>query len=274
MINDHTLDAFRAILGTRLVTSRSDRDLHGRSESHFAPMPPDAIAYVESEQEVQSLLRLCNDAGVPVIAWGTGTSLEAHTAAPKGGLTVDFSRMTNILSLNAEDMSVTVEPGITRQELNTALRDTGLFFPVDPGANASLGGMTATRASGTTTVRYGTMKDNVMALRAVLADGTSIDTGSRAKKSSAGYDLTSLLVGSEGTLGIVTQITLRLYPIPEAISAGIVAFDTIEQAVDAVTHTIQMALPMARLEFLDAASVAAFNAYADADMPETPHLLF
>ena len=274
MINDHTLDAFRAILGARLVTSRSDRDLHGRSESHFAPMPPDAIAYVESEQEVQSLLKLCNDAGVPVIAWGTGTSLEAHTAAPKGGLCVDFSRMNNILSINAEDMCVTVEPGITRQDLNIALRDTGLFFPVDPGANASLGGMTATRASGTTTVRYGTMKDNVMALRAVLADGTSIETGSRAKKSSAGYDLTSLLVGSEGTLGIVTQITLRLYPIPEAISAGIVAFETIEQAVDAVTHTIQMALPMARLEFLDAGSVAAFNAYADADMPETPHLLF
>lgn len=274
MINHQTLASLTGILGSRLVTSASDLALHGRSESHFPPMPPDAIAYVHSTQEVQDILCLCNQTKTPVIGWGTGTSLEGHTAAPQGGLCVDFSQMDQIITISPEDMLVTVQPGITREALNMALRDTGLFFPVDPGANASLGGMCATRASGTTAVRYGTMKDNVAALQVVLADGTIITTGSKAKKSSAGYDLTSLMIGSEGTLGLITELTLRLHPIPEATSAGIVAFDTLHQAVDAVTQTIQMALPMARLEFLDAASVAAFNAYAGTDMPVMPHLLF
>lgn len=274
MINRSTLDALHSLLGSRLVTSSSDRELHGRSESHFSTMPPDAVAYVANETEVQHILRICNNAKVPVIPWGTGSSLEGHTSAIHGGLTIDFSKMDQIIDLSPDDMLVTVQPGITREALNIALRDSGLFFPVDPGANASIGGMAATRASGTTTVRYGTMKDNVAALKVVLADGTLISTGSRAKKSSAGYDLTSLMIGSEGTLGVITELTLKLYPIPEAISAGIVAFDTLNQAVDAVTQTIQLALPMARLEFLDEASVAAFNAYAGTEMPIMPHLLF
>ena len=269
-----TLEALSQLLPGRLSTSKSDRDLHGRSESYFDPMPPDAVAYVETTREVQNLLEICSQFECPVIGWGTGTSLEGHTSAPRGGISVDFSRMNKILQLNAEDMDVLVQPGLTREALNIELRASGLFFPVDPGANASLGGMAATRASGTTTVRYGGMRENVKALEVVLADGQVIQTGNRARKSSAGYDLTSLLVGSEGTLGLITKLTLQLHPQPEAISAGIVAFDSMEQAVNAVIATIQMGLPMARIEFVDGATAQAFNDYAGADMRIQPHLLF
>ncbi len=269
-----TLEALSQLLPGRLSTSKSDRDLHGRSESYFDPMPPDAVAYVETTREVQNLLEICSHFECPVIGWGTGTSLEGHTSAPRGGISVDFSRMNKILQLNAEDMDVLVQPGLTREALNIELRASGLFFPVDPGANASLGGMAATRASGTTTVRYGDMRENVKALEVVLADGQVIQTGNRARKSSAGYDLTSLLVGSEGTLGLITKLTLQLHPQPEAISAGIVAFDSMEQAVNAVIATIQMGLPMARIEFVDGATAQAFNDYAGADMRIQPHLLF
>ena len=269
-----TLEALSQLLPGRLSTSKSDRDLHGRSESYFDLMPPDAVAYVETTREVQNLLEICSQFECPVIGWGTGTSLEGHTSAPRGGISVDFSRMNKILQLNAEDMDVLVQPGLTREALNIELRASGLFFPVDPGANASLGGMAATRASGTTTVRYGGMRENVKALEVVLADGQVIQTGNRARKSSAGYDLTSLLVGSEGTLGLITKLTLQLHPQPEAISAGIVAFDSMEQAVNAVIATIQMGLPMARIEFVDGATAQAFNDYASADMHIQPHLLF
>ena len=269
-----TLEALSQLLPGRLSTSKSDRDLHGRSESYFDLMPPDAVAYVETTREVQNLLEICSQFECPVIGWGTGTSLEGHTSAPRGGISVDFSRMNKILQLNAEDMDVLVQPGLTREALNIELRASGLFFPVDPGANASLGGMAATRASGTTTVRYGGMLENVKALEVVLADGQVIQTGNRARKSSAGYDLTSLLVGSEGTLGLITKLTLQLHPQPEAISAGIVAFDSMEQAVNAVIATIQMGLPMARIEFVDGTTAQAFNDYAGADMRIQPHLLF
>lgn len=269
-----TLEALSQLLPGRLSTSKSDRNLHGRSESYFDLMPPDAVAYVETTQEVQNLLKICSQFECPVIGWGTGTSLEGHTSAPRGGISVDFSRMNKILQLNAEDMDVLVQPGLTREALNIELRASGLFFPVDPGANASLGGMAATRASGTTTVRYGGMRENVKALEVVLADGQVIQTGNRARKSSAGYDLTSLLVGSEGTLGLITKLTLQLHPQPEAISAGIVAFDSMQQAVNAVIATIQMGLPMARIEFVDGATAQAFNDYAGAGMRIQPHLLF
>jgi D-lactate dehydrogenase (cytochrome) len=261
------------LLGDRLSRSKSDRDLHGASESHFPPIPPDAIAYPADTAEVAQIMRICAGHGCPVIGWGTGTSLEGHALAVRGGVTVDFSRMNKVLEVAAEDMIAVVQPGLTREALNEELRATGLFFPVDPGANASLGGMAATRASGTTAVRYGTMRSNVLGLEVVLADGRVIRTGSRAPKSSAGYDLTGLLVGSEGTLGLITELTLRLHGQPEAVSAAICAFPDMGSAVEAVITTIQSGIPMARIEFVDAASARAFNAYADAGMAETPHLL-
>ncbi|WP_238365825.1 FAD-binding oxidoreductase [Mesobacterium pallidum] len=267
------LGALQSLLGDGLTLSKSERDLHGGSESYFPDTPPDAVAFPRNTDEVAALLRICNEQDCPVIGWGAGSSLEGHALALRGGVVVDFRHMNKVLEIRPEDMSVTVQPGLTREELNIALRDTGLFFPVDPGANASLGGMAATRASGTTTVRYGTMRDNVMALEAVLADGRVIRTGSRARKSAAGYDLTGLMVGSEGTLGLITELTLRLQGQPEAISAAVCAFDDIAGAVAAVIDTIQMGLPMARIEFLDAASVRAVNAYAGMTLPETPHLL-
>ena len=274
MTNASALNALEQLLQKRLSRSASDRDLHGRSESHFPPMPPDAVAYVESTEEVQQVMRICAKHDCPVIGWGTGTSLEGHTSAPRGGVTVDFSRMSQVLQINPDDMDALVQPGLTREALDLELRHSGLFFSVDPGANASIGGMAATRASGTTTLRYGTMRDNVIGLQVVLADGRVIRTGTRARKTAAGYDLTALFVGSEGTLGLITEIGLRLHPRPEAISAGIVAFERMDQAVRAVVDTIQLSLPMARLEFVDAATAAAFNLYASAEMAEKPHLLF
>ncbi len=267
------ISELQSLLGERLTVSKSDRDIHGRSEVYYAPMPPDAVAYPETTEEVSALVKICAKHDCPVIPWGTGTSLEGHALAIKGGVTVDFARMAQVVEVNAEDMDVRVQPGITRMALNEELRATGLFFPVDPGANASIGGMAATRASGTTTVRYGTMADNVMGLEVVLAGGRIIRTGSRARKTSAGYDLTHLFVGSEGTLGLITELTLKLQGQPEAISAGICAFPDMDSAVACVMETIQMGLPMARIEFVDAATTQAFNAYSGRDMPVQPHLL-
>jgi D-lactate dehydrogenase (cytochrome) len=267
------IDALVTVLGDRLSLSKSDLVAHGQSETHFDPTPPDAVAYPRNTAEVSQIVTLCAQHHCPVVGYGAGTSLEGHTLATQGGITIDFRDMSQVLEVHSADMTVRVQPGITREALNEDLRATGLFFPVDPGANASLGGMAATRASGTTAVRYGTMRDNVMALEVVLADGRIIRTGSSARKSSAGYDLTALMVGSEGTLGLITELTLKLQGQPEAIAAATCAFDTIEAAVQAVTATIAMGIPMARIEFLDAASVAAVNAYSKADFPVTPHLM-
>ena len=261
------------LLGQGLTCSKSDLDIHGRSESYFDTIPPDAVAYPTSTAEVSEIVRICAKHNCPVIGFGTGTSLEGQTAAISGGVSVDFSKMTAVLEVAPEDMTVRVQPGCTREDLNTHLRDTGLFFPVDPGANASLGGMAATRASGTTAVRYGTMRANVMALEVVMADGRIIRTGTAAPKTSAGYDLTGLIVGSEGTLGLMTELTLRLQGQSEAVSAAVCAFRDMAAAVKTVTETIQIGLPIARIEFLDSASVECINAYADMDMPITPHLM-
>ncbi|BAQ70060.1 D-lactate dehydrogenase [cytochrome] 1 [Rhodovulum sulfidophilum] len=273
MSKPDALTALGEMLGDRLSRSKSDLDLHGRNETYFPFLPPDAVAYPETTDEVAQIVRICAAHGVPLTGWGRGTSLEGHALALQGGVTIDFSRMNRVLKVNSEDMDVVVQPGLTREDLNRELRATGLFFPVDPGANASLGGMASTRASGTTAVRYGTMRDNVLALEVVLPDGRVIRTGTRARKSSAGYDLTGLFVGSEGTLGLITELTLRLHGQPEAISAAVCAFDEIGAAVDTVIQTIQLGIPMARIEFVDAATAAAFNAYASADMPEKPHLM-
>ena len=265
--------ALQPVLGDALSLSKSDLDLHGQSETHFAPVPPDAVAYPASTDQVAQIVTICAAHDCPIIPFGTGTSLEGHTLAVRGGITLDMSRMNRVLEVNTADMDARIQPGLTREDLNTELRATGLFFPVDPGANASLGGMAATRASGTTAVRYGTMKDNVIGLEVVLADGRIIRTGSRARKSSAGYDLTSLFVGSEGTLGVITELTLRLHGQPQATAAAMCAFPDVASAVDAVITTIQMGVPMARIELVDTASVAAVNAYAEADFPLQPHLM-
>ncbi|TRW97687.1 FAD-binding protein [Paracoccus sp. M683] len=272
-IPESLLSELSSLLDQRLSLGQADRDHHGASESYHQAPPPDAVAWPETTAEVSAILRLCNAHRVPVIGWGTGTSLEGHALAVQGGLTLDMSRMNKVLEVRAGDMQATIQPGLTREELNTELRATGLFFPVDPGANASLGGMAATRASGTTAVRYGTMRDNVLALEVVLADGRIIRTGTRAAKSSAGYDLTALIVGSEGTLGIITELTLRLHGQPEKIAAAICAFPTLDGAVECVTATIQSGIPMARIEFIDEVSVRAFNGYAGRNMTEKPHLM-
>ncbi len=273
MTIETAIHALQSLLGDRITRSKSDRDLHGQSESHFSLTPPDAVAYPETTEEVAALVRICAEHGCPVIGWGAGTSLEGHGLAIRGGISVDFSRMNRVLEVSPEDMDARVQPGVTREALNTELRATGLFFPVDPGANASLGGMAATRASGTTAVRYGTMRDNVLGLEVVLADGRIIRTGTRARKSSAGYDLTALFVGSEGTLGLITELTLRLRGQPQATSAAVCAFETMEGAVAAVIETIQSGVPMARIEFVDAATALAVNGYSGADFPALPHLL-
>jgi len=267
------LAGLAALLGERLNRSPSDRDLHGRSEGHFQDMPPDAVAYPQTTAEVAEIVRLCAASGLPLIGWGAGTSLEGHALAPRGGVTVDFSRMARVLEVVPEDMLVVVQPGVTREALNTELRATGLFFPIDPGANASLGGMASTRASGTTAVRYGTMRGNVLGLEVVLADGRVIRTGTRAPKSSTGYDLTALFVGSEGTLGLITELTLKLQGQPEAVRAAVCAFDSMPGAVDTVIATIQSGIPMARIEFVDAAAAASFNRSAGTGWPDAPHLM-
>ncbi|MEM6896721.1 MAG: FAD-linked oxidase C-terminal domain-containing protein [Pseudomonadota bacterium] len=272
MTIDTAITALEHLLRDRLSRSKSDLALHGASETHFATMPPDAVIYPANTDETAQAVRICRDHGCPVIGFGAGTSLEGHVAALRGGVAVDFSRMNSVLAVNAADMDVVVQPGLTREELNTELRATGLFFPVDPGANASLGGMASTRASGTTAVRYGTMRDNVIALEAVTAEGEVIRTGTRARKSASGYDLTGLFVGSEGTLGLITELTLRLQGIPEATAAAVCAFEDTNAAVETVIATIQSGIPMARIEYLDAASIAAVNAYSDRQDPVQPHL--
>ncbi|TYB82905.1 FAD-binding oxidoreductase [Maritimibacter fusiformis] len=272
MTIETALAGLSALLGDRLSRSKSDLAAHGRSEAHFAPAPPDAVAYPETTQEVASIAAICNENACPLIAYGAGTALEGHTSAIQGGVSLDFRHMDRVIRVSPGDMLAVVGPGLTREALNRELRATGLFFPVDPGANASLGGMAATRASGTTAVRYGTMRDNVLALEVVLADGRIVRTGTDARKSAAGYDLTALMLGSEGTLGIITELTLKLQGQPEAITAGTCAFDSIAAAVGAVTAVIQAGVPMARIEFLDEASIAAVNAHAGTDLPETPHL--
>jgi D-lactate dehydrogenase (cytochrome) len=272
MANERAVARLAALFGERLSTQGAILDHHGQNESYYPVTPPDAVAFPENTAEVSAAVRICAEERCPVIAWGTGTSLEGHAVAFHGGVTFDFLRMDRVLAVNAEDMDAVVQPGVTREALNAELRATGLFFPIDPGANASLGGMAATRASGTTAVRYGTMRENVLALEVVLADGRIIRTGTRARKSSAGYDLTRLFVGSEGTLGLITELTLRLHGQPEAVSAAICAFPDIGAAVRAVQATIQMGIPMARIEFVDEVSIRGFNLHAGTAMPERPHL--
>ena len=258
--------------GNRCVTSLGVRQQHANTLTWTENQPPDAVVYPQTGEEIADVVRLCARYKAPVIAFGAGTSFEGHVNAPFGGICIDTSLMKRIIKVYAEDLSVVVEPGVTRKELNEHLRDTGMFFPVDPGADASIGGMAATRASGTNAVRYGTMKDNVLALKAVLANGEIITTSRRAKKSSAGYDLTRLLVGSEGTLGISTEITLRLYGIPQAISAAVCPFPSVKSACDAAILAIQMGIPVARIEFLDALGMKATNLHAKLGLPEVPTL--
>jgi len=264
----------RSLFGERLSTSQAMREHHGRDESSYDPMLPDAVVFAHSTEEVAAAVALCNTHRVPVIAFGTGTSLEGHILALAGGISIDLSQMNKLVALHPEDLTVTVQPGVTRKQLNVGIKDTGLFFPIDPGADASIGGMAATRASGTNAVRYGTMRENVLGLTVVTAEGKIIKTGTRAKKSSAGYDLTRLYVGSEGTLGIITEVTLKIYPQPEAISAAVCSFEDIASAVNAVIQTIQMGVPIARVEFVDENGVKAINKHDKLTLPEKPLLLF
>ncbi len=258
--------------GDRFSRGADIRHQHANTVSWLGNEPPDAVVFAESTEEVAELVRICAEARVPVIPFGTGTGLEGHVNAPQGGVSVDLSRMNRVLEVRPEDLDCTVEAGVTRRQLNEYLRDQGLFFPIDPGADASLGGMAATRASGTNAVRYGTMRENVVNLTAVMADGTIIHTARRARKSSAGYDLTRLLIGSEGTLGIITEVTLKLAGIPEAISAGVCAFPTVADACNATILTIQSGIPIARIELLDALMIRGTNLFAGLGLPEVPHL--
>ena len=268
------MQALQARFGSQCATAQIVREQHGRDESAYAAMPPpDAVVFAESTQDVSDALQLAHQHAVPVIAFGAGSSLEGHLLAVQGGISLDVSRMNQVLSVNADDLTVTVQAGVTRKQLNEAVKSTGLFFPIDPGADATLGGMCATRASGTNAVRYGTMRENVLALQVVMADGSVVRTGSRAKKSSAGYDLTRLMVGSEGTLGIITEVTVKLYPLPEAVSAAICSFPSIEAAVRTVIQTIQLGVPIARVELIDANSVRMVNRYAKLGLREEPLLL-
>jgi len=266
------LPILQQMFGGRLVRTQAVRHQHGATTTWLETQPPDAVAFVESSQEVVEIVRVCATHKVPLIPFGVGTSLEGHVNAPGGGISVDFSRMKRVLAVHAEDLDCVVEPGITRKQLNQYLRDQGLFFPIDPGADATLGGMAATRASGTNAVRYGTMRDNVISISAVMPDGAIIKTGNRARKSAAGYDLARLLIGSEGTLGVITDLTLRLHGIPEAIAGGVCGFPTVEDACNATILTIQTGLPVARIELADALMIRACNAYSNLDLHEGPTL--
>ena len=267
------LDTLKARFGERCSTATAVRDQHGRGESVYDAAPPDAVVFCEHNDEVTFVVTLAAQHAVPVIAFGIGSSLEGHLLAVQGGVSIDLSRMNRVLRVNAEDLTVTVQAGVTREQLNREIKDTGLFFPIDPGANATLGGMAATRASGTNAVRYGTMKDNVLALTVVTAQGELMRTGTRAKKSSAGYDLTRLFVGSEGTLGVMTEVTLKLYPLPEAVSAAVCFFPDIGSAVQTTIAVIQMGVPIARCELLDANAIRAVNRHSHLTLREAPMLL-
>jgi len=264
--------ALAARFGNRLVTSQAVREQHGNTTTWIPNEPPDAVVFAQTTQDVQDIVRLCAAHRVPVIPFGTGTSLEGQVNAPRGGISIDFRDMNRVLAVHAEDLDCVIEPGITRKQLNEHLRDQGLFFPLDPGADASLGGMAATRCSGTNAVRYGTMKDNVLALKVVLPNGELMSTASRAKKTSAGYDLTRLIVGAEGTLGVITELTLKLSGIPEAISGGVCPFPSVEAACNAAIATIQSGIPVARIELLDELQVKATNLYSKLTLPEVPVL--
>lgn len=267
-------EALRARFGDRFSVANAVRDHHGNDESPYPSMLPDGVVFAQSREDVVAVVNLCNQHGVPLIAYGAGSSLEGHILAIEGGISLDMTQMNKIVVLHAEDQTVTVQAGLTRKQLNEQIRDSGLFFPIDPGADASLGGMSATRASGTNAVRYGTMRENVVSLTVVTAQGKVIRTSRRARKSSAGYDLTRLFVGSEGTLGIITEVTVKLYPQPEAVSAAVCNFPTVHEAVQCVIQTIQLGVPVARVELMDANAVMAGNRYAKLTLRETPLLLF
>ena len=267
-------EALAARFGSRFSVAAAVRLHHGKDESSHVPMPPDAVVFAESTAEVAEIVGLCHRHRIPVIAFGTGTSLEGHLLAVHGGVCIDLSAMNRIVAVRQEDLDATVQCGVTRKALNAALNGTGLFFPIDPGADASLGGMAATRASGTNAVRYGTMRENVLGMTVVLPDGRILKTGGRARKSSAGYDLTRLMVGSEGTLGIITELTVRLYPIPEAISSAVCAFPSLTAAVRTVIQTIQLGVPVARIELLDALAITSINRHSKTTLREEPTLFF
>jgi D-lactate dehydrogenase (cytochrome) len=273
-VPDTLLEALSNLLGERVSTVAAVLAHHGKDESHHAPAPPDVVVFPENSEEVAAIVRLCAAARTAVIPFGAGTSLEGGIGAVQGGVCIDMTGMNRILQINADDLDVTVEAGVTRKQLNVNLRDTGLFFPIDPGADATLGGMASTRASGTNAVRYGTMRENVLNVKAVLADGRLIQTGGRARKSAAGYDLTRMFVGAEGTLGVITEVTVRLYGVPEAISAAVCGFPSIEAAVRCCMLTIQSGIPVARVELLDAAQMRACIQYSDLDCEPVPTLFF
>ena len=271
---DAAIEILRQRFGDRLTTNLAIRERHGTDESYHEPHAPDAVVFAKTKEEVVEIVGICRDHRVPIVPFGVGSSLEGHVAALQGGVCIDLGQMNRVLKVNAEDLDVTVEPGVTRKQLNEHLRDTGLFFPIDPGADASIGGMCATRASGTNAVRYGTMRENVLSLEVVLADGRLIRTGRRARKSSAGYDLTRLFVGSEGTLGVIVSATLRLYGIPETISAAVCTYPSVEAAVNTTILTIQSGIPVARIELVDEMQMRALNKYSGLGYAETPTLFY
>ncbi|MBI3493670.1 MAG: FAD-binding protein [Acidobacteria bacterium] len=264
----------KTLLGPRANDTAAVRDHHSHGESYHTPASPDVVCFPHTTEEVAEILKISAKFGVPVVPFGAGTSLEGHVNAIRGGISIDLREMNKVVRVSVDDLDATVEAGVTRKQLNKALNNTGLAFPVDPGADATIGGMTATRASGTTAVRYGTMRENVLGLTVVLADGSVIKTGTRARKSSAGYDLTRLFVGSEGTLGVITEVTLRLHPLPEAVSAAVCAFDSIEGAVKTVIETIQLGVPVARIELLDETQLDAVNRYSKTNYAVAPTLFF
>jgi len=274
MNRDALIAQLRGLLGDRLSTGDSVRDLHSRGESHHHAVLPDAVAFPTSTAEVQAIVAACAAAGCPMTAFGAGSSLEGHVIPLRGGVTIDLSRMNRVVRLSVEDLDVTVEAGVTRKQLEKHLQSSGLWFPLDPGADATIGGMAATRASGTTAVRYGTMRDAVLGLTVVTADGKAVKTGTRARKSSAGYDLTRLFVGAEGTLGIITEVTLRLHGRPEAVASATCWFDTIDDAVNAVIMIVQLGIPVARIELLDDAQIDAVNRHSRMTLPVAPTLFF
>jgi D-lactate dehydrogenase (cytochrome) len=271
---EQAIAELRELLGARANDTPAVRDHHSHGESYHVPSPPDVVCFPRTTDEVAEILRISARFQLPVVPFGAGTSLEGHVHAIEGGISIDLREMNKIVRVSVEDLDTTVEAGVSRLQLNKALNNTGLTFPVDPGADATIGGMAATRASGTTAVRYGTMRENVLALTVVLADGTVIRTGTRARKSSAGYDLTRLFVGSEGTLGVITEVTLRLHPLPEAVSAAVCAFESIQGAVETVIATIQLGIPVARIELLDEVQLDAVNRYSKTSYPVAPTLFF